>query len=74
MDPLTYKSPLDVIARVLGVGIFVIENYNHFVHFETEIVNLVHPALEPLPIGVAKAVHAATIVLGMTGSISVREA
>jgi uncharacterized membrane protein YphA (DoxX/SURF4 family) len=71
METLRYKSALDVTARIMGVGIFVLENYNHMMNFNTEVSALVHPAIHPLPRWVAEALHVSTITLGLAGSVSV---
>lgn len=71
-DILKYRSWTDVVARVMGVGIFVIENYNHLANFDMEVSQLVQPAVNPLPVSAAKILHAVTITLGLSGSMSVR--
>lgn len=73
MDVLKYKSVGDFLVRSLGVGIFVIENYNHLMYFDSEVSKLVAPAIRPLPRSLANILHAITITLGLTGSLSVRE-
>ena len=56
------------LLRVIAVGIFVIENINHFLNFEDEVTSLVVPAVtEVVPI--AMVVHAVTICLGISGSL-----
>ena len=69
--PLAYRSTLDVVSRVSAVGIFVIENLNHFLNFQAEVDTLVIPAITPFPPLIAPIVHASTIFLGLTGSVMV---
>ncbi len=71
MDPLRYRSVTDFLVRSLGVGIFVVENYNHLLYFDTEASRLIQPAIRPIPGSLAKLVHAITITLGLSGSLSV---
>jgi hypothetical protein len=67
-----HSESLDVLARIVAVGIFVIENVNHTLNFGFEVRNLVSPALVPLPLFVAQVVHGITVLLGITGSLLVR--
>ncbi len=64
-----YHNKYDILARFLGVGIFAIENYNHLIGFESEVANIVSPALAPLPKPLCSIVHMITIGLGLGGSI-----
>jgi hypothetical protein len=64
-----YRGFFDVMSRFLGVGIFAIENYNHLVNFESEVQNMVIPALSPMPPVVCSIVHGLTIFLGLGGSL-----
>ena len=65
------KGGQDVFIRIIAVGIFVIENINHSLNFESEVNSLVAPALAPIPIFLAYVVHGITVVLGILGSITV---
>ena len=48
----------DFLARFAFVGIFIIENVLHAIHFEFEVDNMVVPAVTPLPYvpGIAKGI------------------
>lgn len=39
----------DFLARLAFVGIFIVENVLHAIHFEFEVDNMVIPAVKPLP-------------------------
>lgn len=56
------------LARLLAVGIFLVENVNHCFDFSKEVHEMVHPAIAPLPISLAYGVHFTTICLGLVGS------
>ena len=60
---------MEVIGRTCAVGIFVVENVNHLLSFEHEVSTFVAPAIRPLPLFVAYAIHGITISLGLFGSI-----
>jgi len=64
-----YNDGYDLVARLLGIGIFAIENYTHMMSFHSEIMRIVSPALSPLPESVSSIVHAITIGLGLGGSL-----
>lgn len=62
------QSAADWLARLCFVGIFVVENVMHFLHFDTEIEQLVQPAWAPLPQQFAVILHSLHIVLGLLGA------
>lgn len=62
------RHPMDWIARVCFVGIFVIENCFHFTYFDMEMEHMVAPALKPLPRQVGVGLHVMHIVLGLLGA------
>mmetsp|Transcript_65851 Transcript_65851/g.157378 ORF Transcript_65851/g.157378 Transcript_65851/m.157378 type:complete len:528 (-) Transcript_65851:141-1724(-) len=66
---LKARNPGDVLARVAFVGIFIVENIMHAIHFEMEVQNLVIPAWKPLPREVAVCVHIMHVVLGLFGAL-----
>ena len=68
-DMFIYQTASDVLARFLGVGIFAIENYNHMLNFQTEVTNMVMPALSPVPESACSIIHACTVSLGLGGSV-----
>ena len=65
-----YHDKLDILARFIGIGIFVIENINHIKNFESEVTFMVFPALSFLPRSVCSIVHMFTITLGLGGSVA----
>ena len=67
MQNLVYRNGTDFISRLMAVGIFTIENYNHIGNFKEEVETLVGPAWSPVPI--PSMIHAITIFLGFVGSV-----
>ena len=45
----TGRSGQDFLARFAFVGIFIVENVLHAIHFEFEVDQMVLPAVAPLP-------------------------
>lgn len=71
MSVLKARTPMDFMARLFFVGIFVIENGLHAWFFDAEIETLVAPALRPLPRELAVCLHVVHIIFGMCGAIFV---
>ena len=63
-------SAAEFIGRLAAVGIFVLENLNHLMNFHREVETLVSPAISPLPVWIATGIHAVTIGLGISGSVT----
>jgi hypothetical protein len=70
-SPFAIKHPLEFIARLAAVGVFLAENINHVVNFHFEVQTFVLPAISPLPLGFAVAIHFITIFLGLSGALLV---
>lgn len=76
ISPLSYSSIIELCARSMFVGIFVIENCSHITHFQREIVELVLPALfglqrNDLTLELSSCFHALCIASGLVGSVLV---
>ncbi|CAJ1440804.1 unnamed protein product [Effrenium voratum] len=61
----------DLLARFAFVGIFIVENVLHAVHFEFEVDNMVLPAVAPLPREFAVSLHLVHIIFGLFGAVFV---
>ena len=70
-DPFLTPNPVDFALRIAAVGIFITENINHASNFYFEVEKIVLPAVHPLPIELAAAIHALTILIGLSGALIV---
>ncbi|CAK9013081.1 unnamed protein product [Durusdinium trenchii] len=61
----------DFLARLAFVGIFIVENVLHAIHFEFEVDNMVIPAVKPLPYEFAVSLHLVHIIFGLFGALFV---
>lgn len=61
----------DFLARFAFVGIFIVENVLHAIHFEFEVDQMVLPAVAPLPYEFAVSLHLVHIIFGLFGAIFV---
>eukprot|EP00435_Cladocopium_sp_Y103_P010435 s1175_g2.t1 len=68
---LRNRAAKDFLARFAFVGIFIVENVLHAIHFEFEVDNMVLPAVAPLPYEFAVSLHLVHIIFGLFGAIFV---
>lgn len=61
----------DFFARSAFVGIFLVENVLHAVHFDFEVQHMVVPAVAPLPYEFAVSLHLVHIIFGLFGALFV---
>jgi len=65
---LKNRSTKDFLARFAFVGIFIVENILHAIHFEFELDNMVMPAVAPLPYEFGVCLHLVHIIFGLFGA------
>ncbi|CAK8986168.1 UbiA prenyltransferase domain-containing protein 1 [Durusdinium trenchii] len=68
---LRNRAAKDFLARLAFVGIFIVENVLHAIHFEFEVDNMVIPAVKPLPYEFAVSLHLVHIIFGLFGALFV---
>ena len=65
---LKNRSTKDFLARFAFVGIFMVENILHAIHFEFELDTMVMPAVAPLPYEFGVCLHLVHIIFGLFGA------